>query len=142
MKKIKILIVEDDKRILDIYDKFMSDEIFEKELVSDGKTAVNKYKEFMPEIIILDIMLPDISGYVILKEIRTALNDKKTCIIMATSISKQDDVLSCVKLGISGYMVKPFNHRELNDSILTYFEKDNQQKALQAKELLSAKQAS
>jgi len=142
MEKIKILVVEDDKRILDIYDKFLSNDIFAKELVSDGKTAVNKYKEFMPEIIILDIMLPAISGYVILKEIRTTLNDKKTCVIMATSISKQDDVLSCVKLGISGYMVKPFNHRELNETILTYFEKDNQQKAIQAKELLSAKLSS
>ena len=137
MEKIKILVVEDDKRILDMYDKFLSGDIFAKELVSNGNIAINKYKEFMPEIIILDIMLPGTSGYVLLKEIRTRLNDKDTCVIMATSISKQDDVLSCVKLGISGYMVKPFNHRELNDPILTYFEKDNQTKALQAREILS-----
>ncbi len=137
MEKIKILVVEDDKRILDIYDKFLSADIFEKELVSNGNMVINKYKEFMPEIIILDIMLPGTSGYVILKEIRTSFNDKDTCVIMATSISKQEDVLSCVKLGISGYMVKPFNHRELNDTTLTYFEKDNQTKAIQAREILS-----
>ena len=137
MEKIKILIVEDDKKLLNLYNKFISDDVFEKELVSNGKDAINKYKDLNPEIIILDIMIPGISGYMILKEIRTKLNDKDVCIIMSSSISKQDDVLSCVKLGISGYMVKPFNHRELNDTILTYFEKDNQTKALQAREILS-----
>lgn len=139
MDKIKILIVEDDKRILDLYNKFLPDTVFEKELVTNGKDALEKYRSFNPEIIILDIMLPGISGYVVLKEIRTQLNDKKTCIIMSTSISKQEDVLSCVKLGISGYLVKPVNPREISESVLTYFEKDNQEKAIQAKSILVPK---
>jgi CheY-like chemotaxis protein/HPt (histidine-containing phosphotransfer) domain-containing protein len=117
-KRIKILIAEDDRSIKDIYEIVLSEEIFEKKFVDDGEIVLTAYNSWQPDILILDIMLPGKTGYVILKEIREEMEDRLTTIIMATSLSEQSDVLDCLKLGIQGYIVKPFNKIELSRKIL------------------------
>lgn len=121
--KIKILIAEDDPVVNLLYDKGLFSEIFDKKLVVSGKEALLVYNEWHPDIIVLDIFLPEMTGYQVLKTIRNTIADKETTIVMATSMSGNEDVLSCVKLGIAGYIVKPFQVLEFGGKILSYYSK-------------------
>lgn len=121
--KIKILIVEDSPNINLLYNRGLPDSIFEKRFAANGYDALVSYNEWQPDIIILDIMLPVMTGFSVLKEIRGKLNDKSTTIIISTSLSQKDDVTLMMKQGIQGYIVKPFSFREIGGRILKYYEK-------------------
>ena len=118
MDKLKLLIVEDDESLLNLYDVALSDALFEKRLVADGRSAMENYKTWHPDVILLDIFLPDMSGFSILKEIRDEAGDKETTIIISTSTDEKDDMETCKDLGIQGYIVKPFDYKTLTDEIL------------------------
>ncbi len=123
MEKIKILFVEDDKNLRRIFDMGLSDSAFEKYFAEDGTKALELYTAWRPEIIVLDIMLPEMSGYTVLKTIREEKDDKATMIIMATSLSDRSTVVDCLKLGIQGYLVKPFTHKEILEKIIEHLRK-------------------
>ncbi len=135
MDKSKVLIVEDNKVTVELYNKFLFDEVFEKQTVTNGKEALKTYESWKPDIIILDIMIPEMSGYMVLKEIRLNFGDKKTAIIMSTSISRKESVMDCVNLGIQGYIVKPFKANEIPGKILESYGLVEPEKADAAKEL-------
>lgn len=124
MNKLKLLIVEDDESLRNLYDAAVSAELFEKRLVADGRSAMENYKSWKPDVILLDLFLPDISGCSILKEIRDEAGDRETTIIISTSTDEKDDIKSCEDLGIQGYIVKPFEYKEINDTILTAHEEN------------------
>lgn len=121
--QIRILIVEDSPNINMLYERGLPDTIFEKRFAQNGQEAMTVYKAWRPDIIILDVMLPVMSGYAFLKEIRQTLQDKFTTIIMSTRLSNKDDVTSMAKFGIQGYIVKPFSARDFCLRILKYYEK-------------------
>jgi len=73
-----------------------------------------------PVVILLDLNMPLVNGYEVLKAIRTKHQDHRTTIIMITSASDKDDVVACAKLGIQGYIIKPFKPEELNQAIIKY----------------------
>lgn len=127
--KIKILIVEDSPNINLLYDRGLPEAVFEKRFAHNGSDALLAYEEWQPEIIVLDVMLPVKSGYTVLKEIRNVIGDKKTTIIMSTSLSEKDDVTTMMKLGIQGYIIKPFGVRDIGGRILRYLEKVDHQRA-------------
>jgi CheY-like chemotaxis protein len=141
--KIKILVVEDVQVTRLLYEKGLFSVIFDKKMVVSGREAILVYQEWHPDIIVLDIFLPEMTGYQVLKEIRTTLADNKTTIVMATGLSGREDILSCVKLGIEGYIVKPFQWREIGAKILDYYAKKEPERATKAGELCReiAKQA-
>ncbi len=130
--KIKILIVEDDNTTQLLYEKGLFNQVFDKKLVASGKEALLVYKQWHPDMIILDIQLPEMNGFQILKEIRTDSQDNKTAIVMATSRSDSDDVTRCIKLGIEGYIVKPFSLREIGTKIINYYAKKEPERAQKA----------
>jgi DNA-binding response OmpR family regulator len=132
MDRIKILVVEDDHTTQLLYDKGLVDQIFDKRIVVSGKEALLAYDEWHPDIIILDIFLPEMTGYQVLKEIRTTIEDKKTTIVMATSLSGSEDVLSCMKLGVEGYIIKPFSLQEIGTKILGYYAKKEPERTRKA----------
>lgn len=125
MKKIKILIVEDDKLFQLLYGRGFIDEVFEKHIVGSGEEALEVYWSWRPDIIILDIMLPKLSGFSVLEKIRVRARDKSTTIIMATSISEPGPIHDCIKLGIQGYVIKPFNLKKTVIKVLTAYERTN-----------------
>lgn len=118
MPKIKILIAEDSKSMQFFYRKALPETLFDKHIVGDGKEALEQYQALQPDIILLDMNMPEMNGYQTLKAIRETLADKETTIIMVTSASEKEDVLACAKLGIQGYIVKPFKAEELPQLIM------------------------
>lgn len=129
MDKIKVLIAEDERTTRAIYDKGLFNEIFDKKMVISGKDALLAYKEWRPDIVVLDIYIPEMTGYQVLKEIRTDLKDLETTIVMATSMRGTEDVLSCLRLGIEGYIVKPFKRTEIALKLLSYYAKKEPERA-------------
>ena len=118
MEKLKVLLAEDDKATQKLYDRFLPEEIFDLRLVRTGGEALEIYRTWQPDVIILDLMLPEISGYSVLKEIREELDNKTIPIIISSSLSKRDDILSCARFGIQGYFTKPIIWKEIGLRVL------------------------
>lgn len=122
-KKIKILIVDDDESLLDLYDMALGDDRFEKHMATNGLAAVREYASWKPDIIILDILMPKMLGYSVLKEIRELYGDSLTTIIVSSSVDTEADIQYCKEQGIQGYIIKPFDYKTLSDIILGYYKK-------------------
>lgn len=133
MDKLKILIAEDDKDLLALYQKALPDHIFEKRLANDGKAAMDIYEQWRPDIVVLDILMPKKKGDTVLIEIREVVKDRNTTVIISTSIDDIDEVKKCERYGIQGYIVKPFNYKRIAYEVLDYFEKTDPERAKRAK---------
>lgn len=106
----KILIVDDEDMILEVLEAYFEKEGWETILASNGIEALKKIKENNPDIIILDLMLPDISGEEICRLTR---NESDVPIIMLTAKSTEDDLINGIVIGADDYVTKPFSPREV-----------------------------
>lgn len=106
----RVLIVDDDKNICQLIKLYIEKEGFETALAYDGKSALEIFKENPPQIVILDIMLPAISGIEVLKEIRKT---STIPVIMLTAKGETFDKVLALELGADDYIVKPFEPKEL-----------------------------
>jgi CheY-like chemotaxis protein len=112
------LIAEDEESNQKLYDKGLTDEIFEKCFTSNGVEALEEYEAWSPHIIILDIYMPVMTGFTVLQKIRQELKDTNTAIMICTALAQDDHIKDCIKLGIHGYIVKPFNLKSIGTEIL------------------------
>ena len=101
----KILIIEDESRYAYILEKYYSNDGFEVKVAFDGLQGFNIFKEFLPDIVVLDIMLPGLDGYEVAKRIR---QEHDTPIIMMSALSEEQDILKGYTLQIDDYVTKPF----------------------------------
>ncbi len=106
----KVLIVDDEKRISDGLTKYFEQAGFEVQSAYDGQTALKMALKDMPDLIVLDWMLPGMSGIDVCREIRRESN---VPIIMLTARVEESDKLIGLELGSDDYMTKPFSPREL-----------------------------
>jgi len=110
-QKERILIVEDDPAILTGLTDLLDSEGYETYTAGDGNAALRAYAKEKPDLLILDIMIPEKSGYDLCKEIRKS--DTKTLIMMLTAKGQEVDKVVGLELGADDYMVKPFGVKEL-----------------------------
>lgn len=110
MDKQRILIVDDDENIAELISLYLIKECFATEIAYNGKDALSLVATFNPDLILLDIMLPDIDGYEICTEIRKT---RQTPIIMLSAKGEVFDKVLGLKLGADDYMIKPFDSNEL-----------------------------
>ncbi|WP_339060780.1 response regulator YycF [Tepidibacillus marianensis] len=108
--KTKILIVEDEKPISDILKFSLEKEGYETLVCYDGEAGVRMTKEWIPDLVLLDIMLPFKDGFEVCREIRTFTN---TPIIMLTAKDSEIDKVLGLEMGADDYVTKPFSIREL-----------------------------
>lgn len=124
MDKLKILIAEDNKITQVIYKDGLPDDSYEKRFANNGAEAIEMYKSWEPDILVLDLIMPVKSGYAVLKEIRQMEAPVKTAaIIIASSMTDKEDILDCAKLGIQGYITKPIDPSKISNKILNYYQK-------------------
>ena len=110
MEKKKILIVEDEKTISDIIQFNLVKEGFEVDTAYDGKTGLEKALNGMPNLILLDLMLPLMDGFQVCKKVREVSN---VPILMLTAKEEEVDKVLGLELGADDYITKPFGMREL-----------------------------
>ena len=107
---LKILVVDDDTNISELISLYLNKEGYETKEVANGKLALEVFKEYRPDLVLLDIMLPGADGYDVCKEIRKT---SRTPIIMLTAKGEVFDKVLGLELGADDYMVKPFDPKEL-----------------------------
>ncbi len=106
----KILIVDDDKKLTEIVERYFSQYEFEPIILNDGNNIETIIKERKPDVILLDVMLPDINGFDILRKIQKEFDIP---IIMLTAKGDEVDKVIGLELGADDYITKPFSIREL-----------------------------
>ena len=116
--KSKVLVVDDDPEIVELFvDVLERDGRFEVKTASTGYDAGMLTTEFMPDLIILDYMLPDINGNVVCKTIRQNPNFEHTKIIIVSGVVNQDEINDLLKAGADEFVKKPFNIEKLIERI-------------------------
>jgi DNA-binding response OmpR family regulator len=106
----KMLIVEDDENISELLSLYMQREGFQTEIAPDGEAALQLFKDFSPDIVLLDVMIPKLDGWGVLREIRTY---SQTPVIMITAKGETTDKVSGLQMGADDYVVKPFEMKEV-----------------------------
>lgn len=116
MNDINILIVEDEKGISKIIKSYLEKEGYKVFQAFDGKEGLNYFENEEIDLILLDLMIPEISGEELIKEIR---NKSNVPVIMVTAKVNEEDIINGLKLGADDYMTKPFSPKELVQRIKT-----------------------
>ena len=106
----KILVVDDDKNISELLRLYLEKEGYAVTISYDGLDAVKKFEECDPDLVLLDIMLPNLDGWQVCREIRKK-SDKP--VIMATAKGETFDKVLGLELGADDYVVKPFDTKEV-----------------------------
>jgi DNA-binding response OmpR family regulator len=104
--KKKILLVEDDTTLAEVYRSRLELEGFETKLVTNGEDALSAIQEYKPDLVLLDAMMPKISGFDVLDIIRNTPATANTRVIMLTALSQPKDKERAENLGVDEYLVK------------------------------------
>lgn len=106
----KILIVEDEVNIAELLHLYLEKEGYETQIAPDGGKAVELFRSFAPDLVLLDIMLPVMDGWSVLKKIRA---ESKAPVIMLTAKGETVDKVTGLEQGADDYVVKPFETKEV-----------------------------
>ena len=106
----KVLIVDDDENISEVIDMYLKSSGYNTKVASNGKEAQELYLDYIPDIVLLDVMIPYIDGIDILKWIR---KQRETPVIMITAKGDTFDKVLALEIGADDYIVKPFEPKEL-----------------------------
>ena len=109
-QKTKILVVDDDPRIIELICLYLNKEGYETRTARGGRQAVAEFSAFSPDLVLLDIMLPEMDGYQVCGEIRKT---SPAPVIMLTAKGETFDKVLGLELGADDYIVKPFDPKEL-----------------------------
>ena len=113
----KILLIDDEKQYLENLTTLLKEEGFEALTALNGMDGIDLAKSSQPDLIVCDIMLPDISGYMILEELRKRENTKFIPFIFLTAKAEMADLRKGMNLGADDYLTKPFSIKELKSAI-------------------------
>lgn len=110
MYEIKIAVVEDDDKLRDILKRYLENEGYSVDFYDDGESALDGFANYDYSLAVLDVMLPDMDGWSILRTIR---RKSKMPVVMLTARSEEEDKLFGFELGADDYITKPFSGKEL-----------------------------
>lgn len=106
----RILVVDDEPKIVDVVKSYLEKSGYEVDTAGGGREALEKFKNGNPALIILDWMLPDITGEEICRSIRKT---SKVPVIMLTARAEEENILEGFRFGADDYVIKPFSPRQL-----------------------------
>jgi DNA-binding response OmpR family regulator len=110
MPAARVLVVEDETTMADVVARYLRRDGHEIRVAHDGLEAVAAFHEFQPDLLVLDLMLPGIDGFEVLRRVRASAD---TPVIMLTARADEIDRLQGFDVGADDYVVKPFSPREL-----------------------------
>ena len=110
MANIKILVVDDDENICELLRLYLEKDGYDVQIALDGEAALEKFKHYNPDLILLDIMMPKKDGFHVLQEIRKTSD---VPVIMITAKAESFDKLQSFDFGTDDYIVKPFDAKEV-----------------------------
>jgi DNA-binding response OmpR family regulator len=104
--KAKILIIEDDRYISKMYQLKLSLENYDVQVAENGRQGVDKVKEFMPNIILLDLLMPELDGFEVLKLVKSDESTKNIPVLIMSNLGQEDHIQKGLQMGAIGYIVK------------------------------------
>jgi diguanylate cyclase (GGDEF)-like protein len=113
MGKARLLVVEDDNDISNMLKIYFSSLGYDVDVAPRGTEALEKTRQVLPHLIVLDIMLPDIDGYEVCRNLRTSTRTSHIPVIFLTQKDERSDKLQGLELGADDYITKPFDIEEL-----------------------------
>jgi DNA-binding response OmpR family regulator len=117
-KKTKVLLVDDDEIILRLHEKYLSGSKYKVIKAKSGKEGIEKAQKLLPDIIIMDIMMPELDGMATALKLKSIENTKSIPIIMCTAVKEDEDEIVARHLGVVDYLRKPV----LKKALLTKLE--------------------
>ena len=112
-----VLLVEDEPNIIEAIRFLLTRDGWQVDTHADGATATETALKLRPDVIILDLMLPNRSGYEIIQELRAAPDTKETPVLMLTARGQPTDREMATHLGVSKFMAKPFSNSEMLEAV-------------------------
>ena len=107
----RVLVVDDDATVLDVVGRYLGDAGYGVDLAADGPSGLRAARERSPDAVVLDLMLPGMSGLDVCRALRH--EDERLPIVMLTALGEEDDRVLGLELGADDYVTKPFSPREL-----------------------------
>jgi len=115
LKGLRVLLVEDEEKLASLLKNAIGDSFYSFTLAKDGQEGLEKFLSISPDIVISDIMMPNITGLEMAREIRKL--DENIPIIILSAFSESDKFLDAIDIGVVKYFIKPFDPEELLDYI-------------------------
>lgn len=112
-KQHRILIADDNEANRELLEAYLADLDCVTQTANDGQETLNKTISFEPDLILLDVMMPKLSGFEVCEKIKTDPNLKKTMILMVTALNELGDIERAVDAGTNDFLSKPVNRVEL-----------------------------
>lgn len=113
----KVLIIEDEPENQLVLRMILETEGFEVVLVEDGHNGFDAARAEQPDLILLDVMMPDINGFDVFHQLRHSADTQHIPVIMLTALAQRWDVERAVRVGVDDYVMKPFEPDDLLNSI-------------------------
>jgi len=118
----RILVVDDDQTTIDLTKTFLEKNGFEVVIAGDGDEAITFANQKVPDLILLDVMLPTIDGFEVCLRLKSHILLKNTPILMVTAKGLDCDIERGEAVGADGYIIKPFSGKDLMVIIRKYLE--------------------
>jgi len=121
MNKWQVLIVEDEEKIRSVVERYLTHNDYDVITAADGETAMYQAKKYRPDLIVLDIMLPDMNGFDILKKMRKIDALKEIPVIFLSGLQEAETVIEGLEIGADDYIIKPFDPNILVAKINVFY---------------------
>ncbi len=116
-QQLKVLLIEDHKFLGELYAKNLKRRDYDVEIAKDGEDGLEKVKSFKPDVILLDLIMPDMSGIEVLKELKFSSKYKKIPVILLTAVCDVDQIKECLGIGALGYIQKVTSTEQLFNKV-------------------------
>ncbi len=113
----KILIADDNVQNCELIDAYLSEEGYELSVAYDGVQAMKRVDELQPDLVLLDIMMPKLSGYEVCQWMKSSPRTKDIPVLMVTALNEQGDIEKAVRAGCDDFLTKPVNSLELKTRV-------------------------
>lgn len=113
----RILIVDDNEQNCELLEAYLADQGYEIDMVSDGQQTLDYVNRQIPDLILLDIMMPRVSGYEVCKRLKADPATKTIPIVMVTALAEMGDIEKAVIAGADDFLTKPVNKLELTTRV-------------------------
>ena len=113
----KILIADDNIQNCELIDAYLSEEGYELSVAYDGQQAMKRVEELQPDLVLLDIMMPKLSGYEVCQWMKSNARTKDIPVLMVTALNEQGDIEKAVRAGCDDFLTKPVNSLELKTRV-------------------------
>jgi DNA-binding response OmpR family regulator len=109
----KVLLIEDEESLRNLYTKILSSKNYMVEAASDGEDALSVLEKFRPDVIVLDIVMPNYNGVEFLKILKNDSELKSIPVVMLTALSEMRKITECLDMGAIGYITKDSTVEEI-----------------------------